>query len=111
MNTAAIFLILINFNHFSPLVLEETLVQMAETRAEYLCEQNQWSHDGLIEMGHQVDGILGENLARGFSGDALRTYFAFLASPSHKEIMTRTYFTKLGYGYSSECDITVLLFN
>jgi len=95
----------------TPHTISADLMVRAETRAEYLCEVGQWSHEGLEEVSYGLTGILGENLARGYKGDAVKTFVAWINSPTHWDNITSPIFTQTGIGYSQECDIVVQLFN
>ncbi len=66
----------------------------AQDRAEELCENRQWSHEGLDKY---FDGFGGENLARGF--DTIEdAHEALMNSPKHRANILHWYFTKMGVG-------------
>lgn len=101
-------LILINSLRVHPLADSPLLDRRAKERAEYLCANHQWSHDGWYysfrDTGYKYAG---ENLARYYPTDTA-TFQALSASPSHLANMQDPHFKKFGAGKS--CGITVMLF-
>lgn len=105
---------LLNFSRTSSLpvlpalYIDVNLASRAESRADYLCWTDQWSHvywqDSFVGLFY---GYHGENLARKYS-DMKKLNTAFLASPEHRDNMLSPNYTNIGVGQS--CDITVELF-
>lgn len=96
--------------HPTPLHLieDKVLDQRAQVRAEYLCAHNQWSHKGFEDSFKGLEYInAAEVLARGFT-DPTTEFNAFMASPTHRKVLTSLMYRKIGYGRS--CGIDVLLF-
>ena len=93
-----------------PLMENVFLDQRAQVRADHLCSLNQWSHrdweDSFALMSYWYHG---ENLARGTSNEA-SVEKALLASPTHRSNILDPHFTKVGFGYSEKCQLTVELF-
>ncbi len=108
MNTFLLSLIILtNSERATPLTVDRELSHIASIRAAYLCKNHQWSHDGWLDSFKGVEGVFGENLARGFD-DATSTNDALMASPTHRENITNPRFTTIGVG--KKCGITVELF-
>ncbi len=106
--TLIAFTLLANSARVTPLTPSIDLSQRAQVRAEYLCEHNQWSHDGWQKSFEGVaEKWRGENLAKGFA-DATSTETAWMASPSHRANLLNPYYKQVGIGQA--CDITVELF-
>lgn len=103
-----VLLLLINMIRNEPLVLDNDLSQRAEIRAEYLCENNQWSHDKWRDSFKGLTEPQGENLARGFDSE-VDMFIALYQSDTHRENMKHQKFTKIGI--AEDCNKTVFLFN
>jgi uncharacterized protein YkwD len=91
-----------------PLVEDPALQARAQARAERLCADQQFTHDG-YEGAYK--GLTyrwkGENLAKGHR-DARSVHAQLMASPGHRANILRREFNAVGIG--SACDITVELF-
>ena len=91
------------------------LAARAQTRAEYLCEKKQWSHDGWIDSFIGKPGYIGENLAKlpkkKRESDrvyARKIHKALMASPTHRANIINPRYSEVGIG--RDCDITVYLY-
>ena len=94
-------LLLVNALRAEPLVESDILDARAEIRAEYLCKQSQWSHEGWVESFKDVPyQYAGENLAINFS-DSLDVEHAWMASPEHKANIMNREFREVGFGMAS----------
>ena len=86
-----------------------TLDKRAVERAEYLCERDQWSHEG---YEHSFDGLeyrfIGENLAKDFA-TYQEAYQAWQGSPAHNANLTSPQFQWWGFG-AGPCGIWVELY-
>ena len=94
--------------HVPPLREDPALQVRAQARAEMLCANRQFSHDG-YETAYRGLGYRtkGENLAMGHS-DARSVHAQLMASSGHRANILRREFNAVGIG--SACDITVELF-
>ena len=103
-------LFLINLVRDVPLQESLVLDYRAEIRAEQLCEDHQWSHEGWEDSfsGLKYDYI-GENLSRNFSTD-IDAFIALMNSPTHRFNILNKNYNQIGIGYSKECNLTVNLF-
>lgn len=109
--TAISLLFLFNAVRAQPLAQDPILDQAATIRADYLCAHHQWSHDGWLDSFKNIPyQFAGEDLAKDFSGNTLRTFNAWMASPAHKANIVKPQYGKVGFGYSKRCDISVALF-
>lgn len=91
-----------------PLTEDPVLDQKAQARAEYLCTNDQWSHDGWEDSFSDTSyAYHGENLAKGYRtyGD---TNHALMISPAHRENIMNPNFQYMGVGQA--CGKEVELF-
>ena len=103
-------LFLMNLVRDVPLQESAILNQRAEIRAEQLCKDRQWSHDGYVESFKGLDwDYAGENLSKDFAND-LDAFIALMGSPKHKDNILNKNYSEIGIGYSKECNLTVSLF-
>jgi uncharacterized protein YkwD len=116
MNFILSLIILTNSARISPLKVDADLNKRAQTRAEFLCRKNQWSHDGWKDSfvgtsSPYIARFIGENLARNYT-DATSTQNAWMASPTHKTNIVSTNYKYVGFGHvaSTTCNLTVGLF-
>jgi uncharacterized protein YkwD len=94
--------------HLPPLREDRTLQARAQVRAEMLCANGRFSHDGYEAAYRGLNyGWKGENLAKGHR-DARSVHAQLMASPGHRTNILRREFSAVGIG--SACDITVELF-
>jgi uncharacterized protein YkwD len=94
--------------HVSPLREDPALQAGAQARAEMLCANRQFSHDGYESAFRGLSyRMKGENLAMGHS-DARSVHAQLMASPGHRANILRREFDAVGVG--SACSITVELF-
>jgi uncharacterized protein YkwD len=108
-------LLLTNQARTTPLTYDTDLSARAQTRAEQLCTDRQWSHDGWKAAFEGYSGYVAENLAK-FPvvkkqtdlqrATAIQT--ALMASPTHKANIVDQKFNSVGIG--TACDVTVYLF-
>ena len=91
----------------TPILIDWELMARAQTRAEYLCEHDQWSHDGWKDSFKGLKGLRGENLVKDFTSTQ-QAHDALMKSPTHKANVLNPRFTKIGVGKS--CGIYVQLF-
>ena len=97
-------IILINLARSQPLIQDKTLTNIAQRRAEYLCD-HEFSH-----VGWNVPtkfNYRGENLAADFPS-ATSTHKALMNSPKHKANIINPDFQYVGIGEA--CGITVFEF-
>ena len=92
----------------TPILIDWELMARAQTRAEYLCEHDQWSHDGWKDSFEGIAGVHGENLAKDFTTPKA-AHKALMESPTHKRNIQDRRFNKIGVGKS--CGIYVQLFS
>jgi uncharacterized protein YkwD len=87
---------------------DPALSARAQIRAERMCANRQFSHDG-YQGAFQGLGYnwKGENLAMGYQ-DARSIHAQLMASPGHRANILRREFGAVGIGHA--CDITVELF-
>ncbi len=103
-------LFLINLVRDVPLQESAVLNQRAEIRAEQLCDDRQWSHDGYVESFKGLDwDYVGENLSKDYAND-LDAFIALMRSPKHKANILNKNYSEIGIGYSKECNLKVELF-
>lgn len=102
-------ILLTNAERVAPLKVDPVLMQRAQVRAQFLCDNNQWSHDGWLKSFTGYSGWLGENLAKNFP-DATSTNAALMASPTHEANIVASHFHKLGFAHAASCNLTVELF-
>jgi uncharacterized protein YkwD len=90
------------------LVADPTLSARAQQRAETLCANRQFSHDGYEAAfrGSPYNRI-GENLAMGLQ-DPRAVHRQLMNSPGHRANLLRREFRAIGIGHA--CTITVELF-
>ena len=94
--------------HVPPLQEDATLQTRAQARAETLCTNHQFSHDGYESAYRGLNyRARGENLAMGNS-DARSVHAQLMASPGHRANILRKEFAAVGVG--NACGITVELF-
>lgn len=102
------FTILANTVRQTPLVPDITLSERAQARAEILCENRQWSHDGWLDSFKGLSyKYAGENLAKDFKSDE-EIQKAWMASPTHRANILKEQYNYIGIGRA--CGITVSLF-
>ena len=92
----------------TPIMIDWELMARAQTRAEYLCEHNQWSHDGWKDSFEGLPGFHGENLAKDFTSTK-QAHIALMNSLTHKRNILNPRFNNIGVG--SSCVIYVQLFS
>ena len=92
----------------TPILIDWELMARAQTRAEYLCEHDQWSHDGWKDSFEGIAGVHGENLAKDFTS-VKKAHAALMDSPTHKQNILDPEFHSIGVGKS--CGIYVQLFS
>ena len=104
------FTLLMNAERAVPLMPDLVLTERAAKRAEYLCTNNQFSHDGWIQSfkGLKVSWV-GENLARGFATPQL-AHQALMKSPTHKANIVKLPHKKMGVA-KGKCGVIVQLFS
>ena len=94
--------------HVPPLREDPALQAGAQGRAEMLCANRQFSHDGYESAFRGLNyRMKGENLAMGHS-DARAVHGQLMASPGHRANILRKEFGAVGVG--NACGITVELF-
>jgi uncharacterized protein YkwD len=94
--------------HVPPLREDPALQAGAQGRAEMLCANRQFSHDGYESAFRGLNyRTKGENLAMGHS-DARTVHAQLMASPGHRANILRKEFGAVGVG--NACGITVELF-
>ena len=113
MSTAYIILIMLNVlirPPEYPVKIDPDLTLQAQVRAEQLCDDKQWSHDGYTDY-FQGTGTLvaGENLAKQWHS-TYKAINAWILSPSHYKNMIDTRFKVVGVGEDTRCDLIVLFF-
>lgn len=106
--------ILVNQLRSSDLLLDQSLAESAQLRAEYICE-HEFSHDGWVEQFDSLEfdvllPTLGENLARNFKTEKA-TVKAWSLSERHNKNIESLKYKYTGFGYADECDVTVQLFS
>lgn len=108
-------LLLTNQARTTPLTIDTDLSARATVRAEQLCRDKQWSHDGWKEsFKNYGNGMAAENLAKTpvekwtDKQRATAMQKALMASPTHKANIVNKDFTRIGIG--TACDIVVYLF-
>lgn len=113
MNSLYILFMLINFSrvvegNVLPLNNTMDLNIRATARAEYLVDNNQWSHDNW-QSSFYGSGCLygGENLARNFT-QSIDAHIALMNSVTHKENILMPRFNYVGVGNYK--NVTVELF-
>lgn len=101
--------IFVNAQRATPLVPDIDLSKRAEIRADYLCENKQWSHQGWLDsfQGMQYK-VAGENLAKGFRTPESAGK-AWMNSPTHKNNIIKPTYTHMGVA-KGDCGIIVQLF-
>jgi len=92
----------------TPIMIDWDLMARAQTRAEYLCEHKQWSHDSFEKSFTGRVGFFGENLARDFKTPK-EAHNALMSSPTHKKNIMNPIHKHMGVGKS--CGIYVQLFS
>jgi uncharacterized protein YkwD len=94
--------------HVPPLREDPVLQARAQARAETLCANRQFSHDGYEAAYRGLPyRMKGENLAMG-NRDARSVHAQLMASPGHRANILRKEFGAVGVG--NACGITVELF-
>lgn len=109
MQTALIILLLLNAlrGEANALMPSPLLNERAQTRAEYLCSHNQWSHRSWLRSFEGIEyRMVGENLSR--NQDPFSAFVAWFNSPTHLINMLNPIFRSVGVG--TECGIIVTLF-
>lgn len=97
-----------NLVRSQPLIETPLLDNRAQIRAEQLCADNQWSHEGWLDSFKGIPfTYAGENLDRDFASE-LEAFNALMKSPVHKKNIISPHYTTVGIGHS--CGITVVLF-
>ena len=91
----------------TPIMIDWDLMARAQTRAEYLCERKQWSHDGWRDSFKGMAGHIGENLARDYKTPK-KAHDALMDSPTHRKNILDPAFKSMGVGKS--CGMYVQLF-
>jgi uncharacterized protein YkwD len=94
--------------HAPAFVEDPALSARAQVRAEWLCANHQFSHDG-YKLAFQGSPYAwrGENLAKGYQ-DPRAIHALLMASPGHRSNILLREFGAVGIGHA--CDITVELF-
>ena len=94
--------------HVRPLAEDPTLTGRAQQRAEMLCANHQFSHDGYqaVFRGSPY-GWTGENLAMGYQ-EPRAVHGQLMNSPGHRANILKPQFRAVGVGHA--CSITVELF-
>src|SRR5476649_516624 len=111
-NFVATLLMLLNASradaHLSGFAEDPTLTARAQVRAERMCANHQFSHDGYDQA---FNGLryrsMGENLAMG-NQDPRRVHDQLMNSPGHRANILKPAFRAVGIGHA--CNITVELF-
>ena len=94
--------------HVPPLSEDPALQARAQARAETLCANRQFSHDGYRAAYRGLNyRVMGENLAKG-QRDAQSVHAQLMGSPGHRANILRPDFGAVGVG--NACGITVELF-
>ena len=94
--------------HVPPLREDPALQARAQARAEMLCANRQFSHDGYETAYRGLNyRAMGENLAMG-QRDAGSVRAQLMASPGHRANILGRQFGAVGVGHA--CNITVELF-
>jgi uncharacterized protein YkwD len=108
--TLIAFTLLMNAERATPLKPDLVLTERAAIRAEYLCVNKQWSHDGWMTSfkGLKVK-IAGENLARKFTSNEA-AHKALMQSRLHRGNIVNPYHEKIGVAKGS-CGVLVQLFS
>lgn len=115
--TLAVLFILTNFDRpaSSTLQYDQTLTELAQKRAQYLCDNKQWSHENWMDSFTEKSGHIGENLVKYKKPARMSDYkygktvqSKLMASPTHKENIINKKYTHLGIG--AACDVTVYLY-
>lgn len=96
-------LILINLIRVNPVKVDPILTNIAQQRAEYLCNHT-FSHNGWTQYKSKFS-YRGENLAKGFNNKSSLINQAFLNSPTHKAVMLNPHYKYVGI--ANKCNITV----
>lgn len=92
----------------APLSEDPILQSRAQARAERLCADGRFSHDGYQAAYNGLSyRTMGENLAKGHR-DARSVHAQLMASAGHRANILRREYSAVGIG--SACDITVELF-
>lgn len=86
-----------------PLVPDKVLTEIAQKRADYLCENNLFTHKGWTKHDSKY-AYRGENLYKG--NETIKDINKrFLESPTHKAIMVNGVYQYIGI--ATKCDILV----
>ena len=103
-------MLLVNALRGEPLVRHEVLDTRAQIRADFLCENNQWSHDGWLDSFNGIEyGEAGENLAMGFDQE-FPMVFAWMNSRLHHNNIVNPVYKYTGIA-EGECGKVVHLFS
>ena len=94
--------------HVPALAEDPTLGARAQLRAERMCANGQFSHDGYQQAFQGLRyGSTGENLAQGYQ-EPQRVHAQLMESPGHRANILKREFRAVGVGHA--CNITVELF-
>ena len=94
--------------HLPPFAEDPTLSGRAQQRAETLCANHQFSHDGWQAAFRGAPyGWTGENLAMGYQ-DPRAVHGQLMSSPGHRANILKPQYRAVGIGHA--CNITVELF-
>lgn len=89
------------------LVKIDSLMVSARQKSDVMTELDCWGHHcgGTWDQHIPIESLgaihWGENLAKGFGGDDVKTVQAWMDSPEHKETMLNPIYTHTGVGYST----------
>jgi uncharacterized protein YkwD len=96
-----------NLVRVQPLIEDTTLNMRAQARAEYLCANNQWSHNAWLNSFNGIPyNYAGENLARGFM-NPVDEFNALMRSQTHRQNIVSPLYTKVGIGHACGIDVTL----
>ncbi len=91
-----------------PLSYDAALNQRAQARAEMMCRNGQFSHDGVEQAFRGLSfRTWGENIAKGYRTPE-STHTGLMNSPGHRANILKPAYGVVGIGHA--CDITVELF-
>jgi uncharacterized protein YkwD len=94
--------------HAPAFVEDPALSARAQVRAERMCANRQFSHDGYLSAFQSLGyNWRGENLAQGYQ-NARSIHAQLMGSTGHRANILRREFGAVGIGHA--CDITVELF-
>jgi len=94
--------------HVGAFTEDPALSARAQVRAERMCANGQFSHDGYSSVFNGLRyGWTGENLAQGYQ-EPRRVHAQLMDSPGHRANILKKEFRAVGIGHA--CNITVELF-